>query len=321
MDAACAARMPHSTVADLVLLEPLHPDAEALLRAAGTLRTGLDAPVAGAAAILTRGLGRIRAETLATAGPGLRCVARVGAGTDNIDVAAATARGLPVFYAPDAFTDSTAEHALMLLLAVARRVAPLAAAVRGGHWGARSGPPGLDLGGRRLGIVGLGRIGRRFGGLAQALGMDVVAWSRSARDPRFASVDLDELLATSDVVSLHLSLDAQTRGFLGAARIAAIKPGAILINVARGGLVDEAALATAVADGHLRGAGLDVLAQEPPPPDHPLFSLPQVLITPHTAALTEGAYRRACLDVAGAVAGYLRGAPADPALVRNPEIL
>jgi len=305
----------------IVLLETLHPDAEALLRAAGAVWPGLKAPVGGAAAIITRGQGRLTAAVLREAGPGLRCVARVGAGTDNIDVEAATALGVPVFYAPDAFTAATAEHALALLLAVARRLVPLEAAVRAGDWAARSGPPGLDLAGRRLGIVGLGRIGRRFGQLALALGMDVVAWSRSARDSRFPQAELGTLLRGSDVVSLHLSLNAETRGFLSAERIAAMKPGAILINVARGAVLDEAALAAAIRSGHLRGAGLDVLAEEPPPPDHPLLGLPGVLITPHSAVLTEGAYRTACLQVAGAVADRLAGRPADRALVRNPEVL
>lgn len=304
----------------IVLLEGLHPEAEALLRAAGPLRTGLDAPLAGAAAILTRGQGRLDAAALGAAGPSLRCVARVGAGTDNIDVATASALGVPVFYAPDAFTASTAEHALALLLAVARRLVPLEAAVRRGDWAARAGSAGLDLAGRRLGVVGLGRIGRRFAELAQALGMEVVAWSRTARDPRFPAVELDEALR-ADVVSLHVSLNAETRGFLSAARIAAMKPGAILINVARGALLDEAALAAAIRGGHLRGAGLDVLAEEPPRPGHPLVGLAGVLVSPHSAALTEGAYRLACLQVAGAVAAHLTGAAVDRTLVRNPEVL
>jgi len=305
----------------IALLEPLHPEAEAVLAAAASLRPGLGAPLPGVAAIVTRGMGRIPAEALAAAGATLRCVARVGAGTDNVDVAAATAAGLPVFYAPEAFTASTAEHALALLLAVCRRLPALDGAVRAGDWAARGGPAGLDLAGRRLGIIGLGRIGRRFGALAQALGMEVCAWSRHSRDPRFPQRPLPSLLAGSDVVSLHLSLAEETRGFLGAERLAAMKPGAILINVARGALLDEPALAAALASGRLRGAGLDVLAQEPPPTDHPLLQLPQVVLTPHTGALTEGAYRLACLQVASAVVRYLGSGTADPALVRNPEVL
>lgn len=307
----------------IAVLEPLAPEADTLVRAYATeIREGLNAPVDGVQAILTRGLGRLTADLLRSAGPTLRCVARVGAGTDNIDVAAATALRIPVFYAPDAFTVATSEHALALLLALARRIAPLDAAVRVGDWAAtRAAPDTTDLAGKRLGILGLGRIGRRFGALAQALGMEVVAWSRTSRDPRFPYTDLDELLATSDVVSLHMSLGPETQGFLGAARIAALKPEAMVLNVARGGLVDEAALAAALRSGRLRGAAVDVLSQEPPPPDHPLLGLPNVLITPHVGALTDGAFRQACLQVAGAVLAYLRGEAPDREQVRNPEVM
>jgi D-3-phosphoglycerate dehydrogenase len=310
-------------MAAVVVLEPLAPEADAVIRAHATeVREGLAAPVAGAAAIITRGQGRLTSAVLRAAGPSLRCVARVGAGTDNIDVAAATALGIPVFYAPDAFTAATAEHALALLLAMVRRIAPLDAAVRAGGWAAARAAPRLtDLAGQRMGIVGLGRIGRRFGELAQALGMEVVAWSRSARDARFPHADLDLLLRTSDVVSLHLSLNAETQGFLSAARIAALKPGAFVLNVARGALVDEAALAEALRAGRLGGAALDVLSEEPPPAGHPLIGLPNVLLTPHVGALTGGAFRDACLQVARAVVGHLRGDAADPAVVRNPGVL
>lgn len=306
-------------MADMALLESLHPEAEALLAAHHALRRGLHADVRGVGAIITRGAGRVTAGMLHSAGPSLRCVARVGAGTEHIDLVAATAAGIPVLYTPDAFTQSTAEHALALLLAVCRRVPELAAAAAAADWAAREGVLGLDLAGRRIGIVGLGRIGRRFGEMAQALGMDVCGWSRASRHPGFTMLELDELLRTSDVVSLHLALEPETVGFLDAARIARLKPGAVLINVARGGLVDEHALGSALRAGRLRGAGLDVLAREPPAADHPLLHLPGVVVTPHIAALTEPGYRVACLRIAAATLGWLRGAPPDPALVRNPE--
>ncbi len=305
----------------VVLWEPLHPDAETELAAHHPLRHGLEADLGGAVALITRGQGRITAAVLAAAGPQLACVARVGAGTDNVDVAAASARGLPVFYTPDAFTAPTAEHALALLLALARRVPQLDGAVRAGNWAARAVPRTEGIAGLRLGIIGLGRIGRRFGELAASLGMEVRAWSRAARDDRFPHTDLERLLGTCDVISLHLSLEPETQGFLDAARIASLKPGAMLINVSRGGLVDEGALAAALRAGHLRGAAVDVLAQEPPPPDHPLLGLPNILITPHTAALTAGAFRAASLQVAGAVGAFLKTGRADPGVVRNPAVL
>jgi phosphoglycerate dehydrogenase-like enzyme len=305
----------------VAVLEPLHPEAEALLGAVADLRRGLEAPLQGAAAVVTRGLGRVSAEAVREAGPALRCIARVGVGTDNIDLEAATAAGIPVLYAPEAFTAATAEHALALLLAVARGIPHMDRRVRNADWQARSGPLGLDLPGRRLGVVGLGRIGRRFAELGQALGMDVVAWSRSSRDARFPHLELDALLQDSDVVSLHLPLAPETAGFLGPDRIRRMRPGAILINVSRGALVDEEALAQALRSGALRGAGLDVLAREPPAPGHPLFDLPQVVLTPHSAALTETAFRRACLEVAGGVATCLRGLPLRPEALRNPTVL
>jgi D-3-phosphoglycerate dehydrogenase len=305
----------------VVLLEALHPEAEAFLEARYRVRRGLDAELRGAAAIVTRGLGRVDRDVLDAAGRGLRCVARVGVGCEHLDVGEATARGLPVFYTPDAFTDATAEHALALLLALARRLVPLDRAVRTGAWSAaREGPLGVDLAGRRLGVVGLGRTGCRFAALGRALGMEVVGWSRTARPAEPPWCPLDELLATSDVVSLHLTLGPETRGFLDADRIRRMKPGALLVNVARGALVDERALAEALEEGRLRGAALDVLAEEPPPPGHPLLGRPDVLLTPHTAALTEQAFRRASLEAVRAVDDWLSGRLPALAFWRNPEL-
>lgn len=306
----------------ILLLEPLHPEAEALLAEGAVLRRGLDSDPSGSAAIITRGLGRITAAQLEAARGTLRCVARVGAGTENVDVPAASALGIPVLFTPDAFTAATAEHALALLLALTRGIPTLNSAARDGRWlSARTAPQTMGLAGKRLGIIGLGRIGRHFGTLAQCLGMEVVAWSRTMRDGRFAQTDLPILLATSDVVSLHLSLEPETRGFLNAERIARLKAGAIVLNVARGALLDEGALAQALQSGRLRGAALDVLAQEPPPPDHPLLALPNVLVTPHTAALTDDAFREASLQVAAAVCACLAGNLPDPGLLRNPQVL
>ncbi|HET7559048.1 MAG TPA: NAD(P)-dependent oxidoreductase, partial [Limnochordia bacterium] len=206
----------------IALLETLHPAAtEALAQAAQVILVAPEPSpnvVAGCAALITRGRGRITEATLAGAGAGLRCVARVGAGVDNIAVDAATRRGVLVLNAPDAFTVTTAEHALMLMLAVARRVAEFDRAVHEGRWDVRADITGGQLAGRLLGLVGLGRIGRRVGELALALGMRVIAWSPHGRDERFPHVELDELLAQADVVSLHLALSDATRGLLDAGR-------------------------------------------------------------------------------------------------------
>ncbi len=308
-------------MAIVTLLEPLHPEAEALLADRHVLRRGLDADVVGAAAIVTRGRGPVSAATIRLAGPALQCVARVGSGMEHIDVQAATAAGIPVLNAPDGFTQTTAEHALALLLCVCRRIVPLAAAASRGDWAVRDGPLGLQLAGLRLGVVGLGRIGRRFAEMARAVGMEVAAWSRTSRDANIPHLPLEDLLARSDVVSLHLALTPETRGFLNADRIRAMKPGAVLINVARGALVEEAALADALRRGHLRAAALDVLGVEPPTADHPLLALPQVLVTPHTASLTDQAFRQTSLAVARAVDTWLRGEALDRSLLCNPEVL
>lgn len=307
----------------VLLLESVHEDAQAMLEEAAepARATALDAKTVareatGCGAIITRGAGRIPAAVL-EANRELRCVARCGVGLDNIDVATATRLGIPVVHAPDSSTQSVAEHALMLAFALSRQLGRVDRAVKEGRWDVRESYRGLELAGKTLGIVGLGRIGRRTAELGQALGLRVVAWSPRSGDERFTALPLEELLAASDVVSLHLALTPETRGLIDRERLARMKPGAILVNTARGALIDEPALAAALASGRLAGAGLDVLAQEPPPPDHPLLHLENVLITPHTAGLTDTAYRRMCVETVGQVLRILAGQEPDPGHVFN----
>ncbi len=233
-------------------------------------------------------------ETFARA-PRLQVVARVGIGFDQIDLDAATARGICIVNTPEAPTESTAEFAIALLLAVTRRVTAGAQALARGGWSQGPELIGRDLAGRALGLVGCGRIGRRVAAIATAFHMSVQAFDPFARDPlpgvRLAR-ELPELLAGSDVVSIHVPLTRDTRHLLGAAEIASMKPGAILINTARGPIVDERALAQALRDGHLGGAGIDVWEQEPLPPGNPLLALPNVVATPHIAAFTVEGRRR-----------------------------
>jgi phosphoglycerate dehydrogenase-like enzyme len=307
----------------VLLLESVHPEALALLEAeveivlAGRLDAeGVREAAAGCAAVVTRGMGRIPALVL-EATPTLRCVARCGAGVDNIDVATASRLGLPVVHAPDAGTRSVAEHALMLALAVARQTSHWDRAVKQGDWRTREGWQGVELAGKTLGVVGLGRIGRRAAELGAALGMEVVAWSRTPRQGPWRLLSLDDLLAASDVVSLHLALSEETRALLDGPRLARLRPTAILVNTARGALIDETALAEALRAGRLAGAGLDVLVQEPPPDDHPLLALANVIITPHVAGLTDVAYRRMCVETVTHVLRILRGEAPDPAHIAN----
>jgi D-3-phosphoglycerate dehydrogenase len=244
-------------------------------------------------------------------------VARCGAGVDNIDVEAATALGLPVVFAPGASTQSVAEHALMLALAVARKVVSWDEQVKRGDWKARESARGVELAGKALGVVGMGRIGRRLAEMAQAVGMEVVYWSRGSRDERFPYTELDALLASSDVVSLHLALTEETRCLLSAERLATMKRGAILINTARGALIDESALLQALTRGPLAGAGLDVLTSEPPSEDYPLLKLDNVIFSPHIAGITDVAYRASCVRVVEQVLRVLRNERPNPQLVVN----
>jgi D-3-phosphoglycerate dehydrogenase len=224
--------------------------------------------------------------------PALRVIARTGIGYDNVDVAAATRRGIAVCNAPDGPTVSTAEHAIALLLAVAKRLLPAEAALRSGTTGGYyAGHRGIELDGKVLGLVGFGRIARRVARIAEGLGMSVVVVDPyldqaaiSATIQRVAG--LDELLPIADVVSVHVPLTADSVGMFDAARFAAMKRGALFINTARGGLVDQEALLAALDTGQLAGAGLDVTTPEPLPADHPLLTRDDVVVTPHVASAT-----------------------------------
>lgn len=237
-------------------------------------------------------------EALFTEFPSLLVVARTGVGYDNIDVAAASRHGIAVSIVPDGPTASTAEHTVALMLAVGKRLREAEASLRAGEADVFNVHDGLEFAGRTLGLVGYGRIGRRVGDVGLALGMRVLV-----HDPCFSELafgespavvlsDLESLLAEADVVSLHVPLGPSTHHLLDARRIGMMKPGAILINTARGPLVDTAALEAALRSGRLRGAGLDVFDPEPPDPQSSLLQLPNVVATPHVAAATDGARRR-----------------------------
>jgi phosphoglycerate dehydrogenase-like enzyme len=219
-------------------------------------------------------------------------IARTGIGYDAIDVDAATRHGILICNAPDGPTISTAEHAITLMLAVAKRLGPAVASLRDGtSAGYYAHHEGIELDGKVLGLVGFGRIARRVARTAEALGMAVVVVDPyvapdtiPATIQRVAS--LDELLPVADVVSIHVPLSDASRGMFGAAQFDAMKPGAVFVNTARGGLVDQDALLAALDRGHLTGAGLDVTTPEPLPADHPLLARDDVVVTPHVASAT-----------------------------------
>ena len=248
-------------------------------------RAELEAGVAGADGLLSLLTERIDTALLDRA-PRLRAIANFAVGTDNIDLAATSARGIPVGVTPDVLTDATADLALALLLAAARRLPQAAQAVRDGHWMTwePAGWLGLELRGADLLIVGPGRIGSAVAERATAFGMRVTAASRDD--------DLHAALAGADVVSLHAPLTPATRHLIDAPALAAMRRGAILVNTARGGLVDQVALAEALRDGRLGAAALDVTDPEPLPADDPLLRAPNLLVVPHIGSATTRARER-----------------------------
>jgi phosphoglycerate dehydrogenase-like enzyme len=234
------------------------------------------------------------AATIAAA-PKLRLIQKIGVGVNTIDLAAARARGIAVCNLPGTNSRAVAEMALLLMLAVLRRLPMFDAALRAGKWGAA--PDVQDhlgeLGGRTVGLVGYGEVPRILAPVLAALGCRVLYTARTEKPDAIGQRrTLDALLAESDVVSLHVPLTAETERMIDAAAIARMKPGAVLVNTARGGLVDPAALEDALRSGRLRAAGLDVFAQEPARADDPLFRLPNVAVAPHVAWLTEGTFDR-----------------------------
>jgi len=252
---------------------------------------------------LLLGLDHCDAAVFAAA-PRLRVVSRFGAGVDRVDLEAAVRHGVTVTNTPGANTIAVAELTLGLLLALARDLPTAVATARGGGW---SRSPGWELDGKTLGLVGLGRIGRAVAARASAFGMRVIGHDPFVRDvPDVTPVALDELWATADAVSLHLGLDAGTRHLVDAGVLARLKPGAVLINTSRGGLVDEAALADALRHGALAGAAADAFDREPPV-GSPLLELPTFLPTPHLGAATREAARRMGVAAARNVVAVLTG--------------
>lgn len=316
----------------IVVAELIWPEGLQVLARAGAVRyepelhrraDDLAAALAGAEALVVRNRTRVTADLLALA-PRLRVVGRLGAGLDNVDVAACRRRGVEVVYAPAANVVSVAEMTLALLLALARRLPQADAHVRAGGWD-RQAFVGVELAGKALGILGFGRVGRLVAERARPFGMRLLTAHPRLRpdDPDLTRLGVqllpfDELLAASDLLAVLLPLNQTTCGLLDARALARLRPGSLLVAVGRGGVVDEAALAAALEEGRLGGAALDVRAAEPPAPGDPvagrLHRLPNVILTPHVAALTAEAQRRTCVQVAEDVGRVLAGqAPLNPA--------
>ena len=305
---------------------PVAPEGEEILHHAGivSLATGPYPAKAEmvallrdkrADAVIVRLVERIDDEILA-ASPRLRVVAKHGAGTNDIDVAAATARGIPVLAAVGANAHSVAEHALMLMLSLIKDLRNQDAFVRGGGFEKKS-YQGRELRGRTLGLVGIGMIGRALAAMAEPIGMKTIAYDPFAPPDAFGPyaarvATLADLLEQSDVVSLHCPLTPETRKLIGARELGLMKPHALLINTARGEVIDEPALIEALSAGTIAGAGLDSFSPEPPAKDNPLWALPNVIVTPHVGGVTEEARREVSLMTVRNVLTLLEGGELHP---------
>ncbi len=309
----------------VLLFEEIHPEGMAWLRGqadvvlANELREDTLLPLVGEIdGIVVRASGRITERVLAHA-PRLRVVARHGVGLDNVDVEACTRRGVWVVYTPLANAESVAEHAVGLMLAVAKGIVLSDRAMRAGEFDSARRVVGQELYGKTLGVVGFGRIGQRMAGICRAafamsvVFSDVLPHADAAARVQAEQLPLDQLLGRSDVISLHLPLTPESRHLINEATLARMKPGVILINTSRGGVVDEQALIRALQEGRL-SAGLDVYEEEPLPQDNPLPRLPNVVLTPHGAAHTEQALRAMAMvveDVCRVLKGEIPRFPAN----------
>ena len=276
---------------------------------AGTLdERALIARIGECEGLIVRSATKVTRAAIAAA-TRLEVVGRAGAGVDTIDVDAATERGIIVMNTPGGNTTAVVEHTMGLLLALARRLPLADATLKAGRW-EKNRLQGVELFGKALGILGLGRIGSEVARRALAFRMHVLGYDpyltrEAAERLGVESVEMDDLLARSDFITIHTPLTGDTRHLLGEAELARTKPGVRLINCARGGIIDEAALTRALASGHVGGAALDVFEQEPPPADHPLLRFEQVVVTPHLGAATDEAQAAVALAIADQVADVL----------------
>jgi D-3-phosphoglycerate dehydrogenase len=301
----------------LVTAQHLMPEAQQILQDAGARIEFMADPVTEAGLVERLSAGRVDAVVLRGSKPftarvlaaaqGLKIIAKNGAGVDSVDLAEAARRGIAVAVAPGANAHAVAEHSIALMLALVRDLPGLDRKLRAGGWEGTA-YLGRDFRGSVVGIVGYGSIGRSTAQLAAALGARVVVFDLSGvADPFEVETDLAALLARVDILSLHCPLTEQTRGLIGAREIASMKPGALLINTARGPVIDETALVNALRSGHLGGAGLDTFETEPIAADNPLLALDNVILTPHVAGVTRAAALQVATTTARNVVDVLEG--------------
>ena len=301
----------------ILISDPVSPVCLDILRTAGLeveQKVGLSLPdlkreLAQAVGLVVRSETKVSEEVLAAA-PALRVVGRAGTGVDNIDVPAATRRGVVVMNAPGENTIAAAEHTLSLMLAMARNIPAADRSLKAGAW-ERTRFLGVELYGKILGVVGLGKVGREVAYRARAFGMEVRGFDpflpeEIASRLGFKLLPLKDLVAQSDFLTVHVPLNAQTRHLIGEAELQNCKRGLRLVNCARGGIVDEAALGSALEDGRVAGAALDVFEKEPPGESHPLVMRPEVVATPHLGASTVEAQEKVAVRIAEQIVAYLQ---------------
>jgi D-3-phosphoglycerate dehydrogenase len=297
----------------VLLTDKIAPEAERILEAFGDIETmSIGTPsnsellemIPEFEAIIVRSPTKLTAPVIEKADR-LKFIGRAGVGVDNIDVTAATKRGIVVMNSPRSNTISTAEHTLAMMLALAREIPRAHESVMAGEW-KRDSFKGVELAEKILGVVGLGRVGREVATRAVAFGMNVIAFDPivNPADAWVAGTKMvtwEELITYSDWITVHTPLDDTTKSLIGATELAAMKTGVFLVNVARGGIIDENALADALDGGHVSGVALDVFEKEPPPAGHRLFKHPRVVFSPHLGGQTVDAQRRVATDVAESV--------------------
>tara|TARA_R110002051_G_scaffold70772_1_gene127499 strand:+ start:62880 stop:63845 length:966 start_codon:yes stop_codon:yes gene_type:complete len=244
-------------------------------------------------AIITRGKGQVR-DSLMQQLPNLKVISRCGVGLDNIDVSDASKKGIKVVNAPNSNADTIAEHTIALLLMLQRNLYNAVTMVKENSWADRGTYIGDETHGKTLGIIGMGNIGKKVAKIASALGMNVIYWSSKKEDVPYSFLDLDTLLKTSDSISLHLPLTSKTENLIDAVAFSKMKPNALLINTARGGIIDQNELFKSLLNKKIAGFAADVLAQEPPSQNDPLLQLENVLITAHLGSLTKTTYTKMC---------------------------
>lgn len=302
---------------NILLLETIAPEAMDILRKASGIKIlmALDyealrehcasLPIH---AIITRGKGEVRKALMEPLND-LEVIARCGVGLDNIDVNEATSRGIKVVNAPNSNADTIAEHTIALLLMLQRNLYNAISMVKENRWGDRSSYSADESNGKTLGIIGMGNIGKKVAKIAAALGMKVIYWSAKEERVPYPFVDFDTLLRTSDSISLHLPLTPETEQLVGASEFSKMKTSALLINTARGGIIDQEALHNALENKEIAGFAADVLAKEPPADHDPLVQMDNVLVTAHLGSLTRTTYTKMCTMTVENTLAILRNEP------------